>query len=182
MKTLLLLLSLGVASTAQAQATWKGLSFGQTRDNVRAALSAQNFEVETSQEGSLQSVSDYQLLLPGMRNALPLRAEFRFTDAGGLMDITLSLDFAVMKQNFPSIGGDEALLDFASEKLTRALTDRYATPTSRQSDCDADSATIAKRPVACAINWHDPGQSVELDWFTHGPRLFIRYQMLAPDL
>jgi len=178
-KTLLLFLSLGLVSTAQAQATWKGLSFGQTRDSVRAALAGQNFDVETSQEGSLQSVSDYQLLLPGMRNALPLRAEFRFTDAGGLMDITLSLDFAIMKQNFPSIGGDEALLDFASQKLTRALTDRYATPISRQSDCDADAA---KRPAACAINWHDPGQSVELDWFTHGPRLFIRYQMLAPDL
>ena len=178
MKTLLLLLSLGLASTAQAQATWKGLTFGQTRDSVRAALAAQNFEVETSQEGSLQSVSDYQLFLPGMRNALPLRADFRFTDAGGLMDITLSLDFAIMKQNFPSIGGDEALLAFASDKLTRALTDRYATPIARAADCDAD----AKRPTACTVNWHDPGQSVELDWFTHGPKLFIRYQMLAPDL
>jgi hypothetical protein len=178
-KTLILLLSLGFVSTAQAQNTWKGLHFGDNRDNVRAALTAQNFEVETSQEGSLQSVSDYQLFLPGMRNSLPLRAEFRFTDGGGLMDVTLSLDFAIMKQNFPSIGGDEALMAFASDKLTRALTDRYATPIGRTADCDADSA---KRPLTCAINWHDPYQSVELDWFTHGPRLFIRYQMLAPDL
>jgi hypothetical protein len=172
-KTLLLLLSLGLASVAHAQTTWKGLSFGESRDNVRAALAAQNFDVETSQEGSLQSVNDYQLLLPGMKNALPLRADFRFTSAGGLMDITLSLDLAAMRQSFPNIAGENALLAFASTKLTRALTDKYAAPISRQAGCSAD---------ACAINWRDPGQSVELNWLTHAPKLFIRYQMLTPDL
>ena len=182
MKALTALLALTLAATAGAQSTWKNLRFGQSRDDVRNTLTTQGIAVETSQEGSLQSTSDFQLFVPGLRHTLPLHTEFRFTDAGGLMDITLSLDFAIMKQNFPSIGGDEALLNFASDKLTRALTDRYATPISRQADCDADAATVAKRPVACAINWHDPGQSVELDWYTHGPRLFIRYQMLAPDL
>ena len=178
-----LLLVLIFATTASAQATWKNLHFGQTRDQVRAQLAAESFPVETSQEGSLQSVSDYDMLLPGMRTALPLRADFRFSDDGGLMDITLSLDFAAMKRNFPNIGGDEQLLAFAAERFTRALTDKYGIPLSKRSECDADAATLAKIASAqCTINYRDPAQSVELNWFTHTPRLFIRYQMLAPDL
>jgi hypothetical protein len=178
-----LLFVLIFATTASAQTTWKGLHFGQTRDQVRAQLAAESFPVETSQEGSLQSVSDYDMLLPGMRIALPLRADFRFSDDGGLIDITLSLDFAAMKRNFPNIGGDEQLLAFAAERFTRALTDKYGIPLSKRSECDADAATLAKTATAqCTINYRDPAQSVELNWFTHTPRLFIRYQMLAPDL
>jgi hypothetical protein len=180
MKSLLLVLVL--ATTASAQTTWHNLRFGQSRDEVRSALAAQSFPVETSAEGSLQSVSDYQLLLPGMRYALPLRADFHFTDAGGLMNVVLSLDVNGMKQNFSHVGTEEALMLFASERLNRALTDKYGVPLDSQSDCTADAATLAKRPVACTINWRDPGQSIELNWVTRVPRLFIRYQMLTPDL
>jgi hypothetical protein len=118
-----------------------------------------------------------------MRRTLPLRADFHFTDEGGLMDVTLSLDFAAMKRNYSDIGGDEALLAFTAERFTRALTDKYGIPLFKRPACDADAPTLAKQPNAlCTINWRDPGQSIELNWFTHAPRLFIRYQMLAPDL
>jgi hypothetical protein len=178
-----LLLILLLTGTISAQTTWKNLRFGETRNQVRAQLAAENFTVETSQEGALQSVSDYDMLLPGMRIALPLRADFRFTDDGGLMDITLSLDFAAMKRNFPDVGGDEQLLAFAAERFTRSLTDKYGIPLYKRDTCDADAATLAKTPSAqCTINYRDPAQSIELNWFTHTPRLFIRYQMLAPDL
>jgi hypothetical protein len=171
-----------LCTTATAQTTWHNLRFGASRDEVRSALAAQSFPVETSAEGSLQSVSNYQLLLPGMRYALPLRADFHFTDAGGLMNVVLSLDVIAMKQNFSNVGGDEALMLFAADKLNRALNDKYGPPLDIQADCAADAATLAKRPVTCAVNWHDPGQSVELNWITRVPRLYIRYQMLAPDL
>ena len=177
-----LLLVLVLATTASAQTTWHNLRFGQSRDEVRSALAAQSFAVETSAEGSLQSVSDYQLLLPGMRYALPLRADFHFTDAGGLMNVVLSLDIGGMRQNFSHLGSEEALMLFASERLTRALTDKYGVPLDSQSDCTADAPTLARRPVACTINWRDPAQSIELNWVTRIPRLFIRYQMLSPDL
>lgn|GEM_PF-2362817 len=163
-----------------AQTTWKNLHFGDTRDAVRSTLTAQNFPVETSQEGALQSVSDYDILLPGMRNTLPLRADFHFTDAGGLMDVTLSLDFPAMRRVYPSLGGDDRLLAFAADKFNRALTDKYGFPLFKRPECDADPTKTANQ--VCTINWRDPAQSVELDWFAHTPRLFIRYQMISPDL
>jgi hypothetical protein len=182
MKALAVLTCALLAVSAHAQTTWKGLNFGQNRESVRAALAAQNFDVEVSQEGSLQSVSDYQLLLPGMRNPFPLKADFHFTDAGGLMNITLSLDLAAMRQNFSYVGNDEAMLLFAATRLQRALTDRYFAPLDAANDCATDAATTAKRPLACDIHWHAPTSSVELNWTTRSPRLYIRYQMLAPDL
>jgi hypothetical protein len=180
-----LLLAFTLASTAHAQipATWKGLHFGQTRTQVRAQLAAEGFVVETSQEGALQSVANYLLLLPGTRRTLPLRADFHFTDDGGLMDIVLSLDFPAMRRANSDLGGDDLLLAFASERLNRALTDKYGIPVLRRPECDADAATLAKQPTAfCATNWRDLAQSVELNWLAHPQRLFIRYQMLAPDL
>jgi hypothetical protein len=180
-KLLTTLLALTLATSVRAQSTWKNLHFGQTRDDVRAALAAQSIAVETSQEGSLQSTSDYQLMLPGLRRALPLRTDFRFTDAGGLMNITLYLDIPSMKQDYTEFRTDEALLAFASDKLTRALTDIYAAPLSTTSECETDLNTATK-PIGCTINWHGTGQSIAIDWLTRPSHLYIRYQMLAPDL
>lgn len=177
------LLALALATTAAAQTTWHNVRFGDTRDQVRSELAAQNFPVETSQEGSLQSVSNYNILLPGMRNTLPLRADFHFTDDNRLMDVTLSLDFAAMRRIYPSLGGDDALLAFAYDRFNRALTDKYGVPLFVRPDCTADATTLAKQPnPLCTINWRDPAQSVELTWLQHPSRLFIRYQMLVADL
>jgi hypothetical protein len=178
-----LLVTILLTVSASAQTTWKNLHFGDTRDVVRSALAAQNFAVETSQDGSLQSVSNYDILLPGMRNTLPLRANFHFADSGGLMDVTLSLDFPAMRHIYPNLRGDDVMLAFAADKFNRALTDKYGIPLFKRAECDADAVTLAKTPNAvCTINWRDPAQSIELDWLTHTPRLFIRYQMLSPDL
>jgi len=183
MKALTLCLTLTLATASHAQTTWKNLHFGETRTQVRAQLASENFAVETSQEGSLEATSDYDIQLPGMRRTLPLRAGFHFDDGGGLIDITLFLDLAAMKRTYADLGSDDAFLTFAAERFTRALTDKYGIPILKRPDCDADAATLAKTPTAfCAINWRDPGQSIELNWFTHTPRLFIRYQMLAADL
>lgn len=176
-------LSFALALPAAAQITWHNVRFGETREQVRSELAAQGFPVEISQEGSLQSISDYNILLPGMRNTLPLRADFHFTDAGTLMDVTLSLDLPAMRRSYPSLGGDEALLAFAYERFNRALSDKYAAPLFVRSECSADGATLAKLPSPmCTVNFRGEGQSVELTWLQRPYRLFIRYQMLASDL
>jgi hypothetical protein len=176
-------LTFALAATSHAQTTWKGLHFGQSRDDVRNALAAQHVDVETSQEGSLQSDTDYQLFVPGLRHTLPFRTDLRFTDAGGLMDITLWLDLRALRENYPEYRTDDTLLGFAADKLTRSLTDIYAAPVTTTSECDADPTTLAKpQPIGCTINWHSPAQSVSIDWLTHPTHLFIRYQMLSPDL
>ena len=167
-----------LATAAPAQTTWKGLHFGQSRDDVRAQLARQNITAETSQEGSLQSTADYDMLLPGMRTSFPFRMDFHFTDEGGLMDVTLTLDILAARRTWAD-QNEEALLTLATDKLTRALTDKYGVPLSRSQACDADTK---QTPEICAINWHDAAQSVELDRVKHTPRLFVRYQMLAADL
>jgi hypothetical protein len=178
-----LLFTLTLAITSHAQATWKGLHFGQSRDEVRNTLAAQHVDVETSQEGSLQSVTDYQLFVPGLRHTLPFHTDLRFTDDGGLMDITLWLNLRALRESYPEYTTDDTLLGFASDRLTRSLTNIYAAPVTTTSECDADPATLAKsQPVGCTINWHSPAQSVSIDWLTHPAHLFIRYQMLSPDL
>jgi hypothetical protein len=181
-KALTILVALTLAATAPAQSTWKNLHFGQSRDDVRTALTAQDIAVETSQEGSLESTSDYQLFVPGLRHTLPLHAQFRFTDAGGLMDITLNLDLPAMRQTYTEFRTDETLLTFASDRLTRALTNIYAAPVSTTSECDADPSTFANKPTGCTIDWHGTAQSIAIEWFTHPAHLYIRYQMLSPDL
>lgn len=180
--SLILLAALATAATAHAQTTWRGLRFGDTREAVRSQLSAQNIEVVASQEGSLQSTSDYQLVLPGLTRALPFRLDFRFTDAGGLMDVTLWLDLTAMRQNYSEYRTDDAMLAFASERLSRALNDIYNAPMTESSGCDADAAAFAKGPVECDAHWHAHGQSVALIWHSRPATMFIRYQMLPADL
>ena len=155
--TKLAFLLLALTTAASAQTTWKNLHFGQSRDQVRSSLATQNFPVETSAEGSLQSVSDYQLLLPGMRYALPMRADFHFDDAGGLVNIVLSLDIPAMKQNFAYRRQRGTAMIFAAEKLTRALTEKYAAPLNEKDDCTVEAATLARRPSPAPSTGTTPG-------------------------
>jgi hypothetical protein len=184
LRTLLTLTLLAVATAAHAQqppvSTWHGLRFGDTRDQVRAQLNAQHIPVETSQEGALQSTTDYDLFLPGLRYTLPLLSSYHFTDAGTLMDVTLTLDLAAMRHNWSSLGTDDAMTRFASEHLAGALAGRYGAPLYRSPACDAD----AKEPATCAYFWNGPDQSILLERSPspHGPHLMLRYQMLATDL
>lgn len=183
MRFLTAALSLALTLSAAAQTTWHNVHFGETREQVRSELQAQGFPVETSQEGSLQSISNYNILLPGMRNTLPLRADFHFTDAGTLMDVTLSLDLPAMRQAYPSLGGEDALLAFAYDRFNRALTDKYGVPLFTRSECTADPAALAKIPnPVCTVNFRDPTQSIELTWRQRPGHLYIRYQTLVSDL
>ncbi len=177
---LLLALSL-VSASACAQSTWHNLHFGQSRDDVRAQLSAQNMPVETSQEGTLQSTTDFELALPGLRYTLPMLASFHFNDAAQLSDVTLTLDLAGMHRYWATLGSDDTLLAFATEHLTSAISGRYGAPIYRSPACDTDPKT---QPSFCLFSWHGTEQTIEMERHAsaRGPRLLIRYQPLATDL
>lgn len=178
--TLAVLVALSTAVQAQSVTTWHGLRFGDTREQVRAQLNAQHIPTETSQEGALQSTSDYDLFLPGLRYTLPMLSSYHFTDAGTLMDITLTLDLTAVRRSWSSLGSDEAITRFLSDHLAGALAGRYGAPLYRSPSCDAD----AKEPATCAYFWNGPQQSILLERSSsaHGPHLLLRYQMLAGDL
>ena len=178
---LLLVLSLATATTAaSAQTTWQGLHFGESRDDVHTQLTAQNLPVGTSQDGSLQSNTDYELPLPGLRHTFPMLVNFHFDDNATLADITLSLDLSGMRRYWAAVGSDEALSSFAAEHLTTALSGRYGAPLYRSTTCDAEP----KQGSSCVVSWHGTDQTVELEHLStpNGPRLLIHYQPLATAL
>jgi hypothetical protein len=164
-------------SLCSAQTTWKGLHFGEQRQDVRTDLHAQGLDVELSQENSLQSTADYELALPGLLHTLPMRANFHFDDHDQLADINLVLDVAGMRRYWAVLGPDEALMNFAEEKLLEALSGRYGAPLYRSPDCE-------KAAAACMVYWRGQDQVVEMERGpgAHGSRLMVRYQPLATEL
>ncbi len=179
---LALLIAIAAASTAaSAQTTWHNVHFGESRDDVRSQITAQNMPLSTSQDGTLQANSDYELALPGLRYTFPMLVSFHFDKAAALTDVTLALDLSGMKHNWATIGTDEALINFAAEHLTGALSSIYGTPLYRSTACDTD----AKQASAfCILSWRGNNQTVEIEHSntSHGQRLLIRYQPLASDL
>jgi hypothetical protein len=178
---LFLTLILAATTTAAAQSTWHGVHFGESRDDVRTQLTAQNLPVEASQEGTLQSNTDYELPIPGLRHTFPMFVSFHFDDNNALADVSLTLDVPGMHRYWAIIGSDESLFNFAEEHLIGALSGLYGTPLYRSSACDAEPKQPA--PV-CIYSWRGSDQTVQLERLTtpRGQRLVIRYQPLATDL
>jgi hypothetical protein len=177
----LLILTLALCSTfADAQTTWQGLTFGQTREQAKAQLGAQNFAVETSQNGMLQSVADYDLLLPGFTKAMPFRVDLLFID-DRLIGVNLSLDTAGMHRNFPDIAGED-LLSFAASHLAHTLSAKYGSPLFHDFACDTEPAATHHAGAPCTVSWRGNEQSVSLFWTVHHSTIVIRYTALTTDL
>jgi len=181
-RSLLLALTLTLAtSAASAQNTWHGLHFGESRDDVRAQLTAQNMPSTSSQDGTLQANADYDLLLPGLRYPFPTIVSVHFDDRAALADITLSLDLPGMRRDWAALGSDDALLHFAAEHFTAALSGRYGAPLYSSNSCNIEP----KQPSSfCIVSWRGTDQTIELEnaLTPRGSRLLIRYQPLATDL
>jgi len=168
------------ALPAGAQTTWHGLSFGMSRDDARSLLASQGIQVENNNDGDLEGTGNAQIMLPGLTQTIPVRPELRFTEAGGLMDVTLSLDFTAAKQNLTQYHTDIDILAFVADRTTRALTAKYSSPIFSTPGCDNDPH--GSTSLDCTTTFHATGQSVAIDWANHPAHLFIRYQMLSPDL
>jgi hypothetical protein len=177
---LLFLCSLAITASASAQNTWQNLHFGEPTDSVRSQLATQNIAVATSPEGTLQSTADYQLPIPGLSNTFPMQVNVHFDTQSNLSDVTLALDLLGMRRYWGTVGPDEAIYNFASEKLMGALSGRYGAPIYSSNDCSEP----LKPGSYCIVSWHGTDQTIELEraLSSRGLRLLIRYQPLVTAL
>lgn len=171
----LLLLCFATAS-ASAQ-TWDRLNFGQSRDSVHSQLDNQNLPVGSTPDGNLQTNTDYPVLIPGLLYPIPMMVTFYFDTNSHLAEITLALDLPAMRHDWASIGPDEALYDFASDKLAFALAGQYGAPIFSSNACNAETLT-----APCTVQWRDPNQAIQLERIPTGHHLRIHYLPLAPTL
>jgi hypothetical protein len=173
----ILLLCLSTAS-ASAQQTWGSVHFGQSRDAVQAQLNNQNLPVESAPSDALQTNSDYPLPLPGLLYPIPMMANFHFDANSKLDTVVLSLDLPAMRHDWASIGSDEALYNFAADKLSFALAGQYGAPIFTSPTCNVATET----PTPCTIQWHGTNQVIQLESIPTGRHLRIRYLPLASAL
>ena len=170
---LALLLSLCLAVTsASAQTLWSGLHFGQSRDAVQAQLTNQNLPIESTANGSLQTNSDYPLPLPGLQYPIPMMVTFHFDTNSHLVDIALSLDLPAMRHDWAAVGTDEALYNFAADKLSFALAGNYGAPTFSSPACNVASELLT---TPCTIQWRTSNQVIQLERIPTGRHLRIEY-------
>lgn len=171
-----LLFALPIA--AQQPSTWHGLHFGDTVDQVKAQLAAQDISTSTSLDGVLSAVKDYDLELPGLSHAITLLPRFHFTTDGRLQDVTLPVDLAGMRREWNgTTGNDSTTLLFAQQHLAGALAGIYGAPIYTSPGCDV----AAKDPAAtCVLFWKGDAQTITLE--RSGSSLFVRYQTVVTDL
>jgi hypothetical protein len=174
--TLLLCLS---AATASAQ-TWGGVTLGQSRDAIQSQLNNQNLPVESLPDGDLQTNSDNPIPLPGLLYPIPMMATFHFDAKSRLNETTLSLDLAAMHRDWAALGSDEALYNFAADKLAFALAGQYGAPTFSSPSCNI----VIEAPTApCTFQWRvNSSQVVQLESIPSGHHLRIHYLPVATAL
>lgn len=178
MRLSLLTLVLCLASaTASAQLTWDNLSFGQSRDSVHTQLDNQPLAVSSTPDNNLQTNTDYPILIPGLLYPIPMMVTFRFDTSSRLAEITLSLDLPAMRHDWAALGSEEALFNFASDKLAFALAGQYGAPIFSTPTCNAESST-----APCTLQWHGNSQAIQLERTSGTRHLHIRYLPLAPTL
>jgi hypothetical protein len=170
-----LLLALCIAATSASAQTWNTLNFGQSRDSVQSQLTNQNIPVESTPDGSLQTNSDYPVTVPGLAYPLPMMVTMHFDAASHLAGISLALDLPAMRHDWPSLGSDEALYNFAADKLSLALAGNYGAPIFTTPSCTAEAAP-------CTLEWRNTLQVIQLERIPTGRHLYITYLPFAPTL
>jgi hypothetical protein len=166
------------AATASAQQTWGGVHLGQSRDGVQAQLTNQNLPVESLPDGALQTNTDNAIPLPGLLYPIPMMATFHFDTNSHLAETTLSLDLPAMRHDWASLGSDEALYNFAAEKLAFALAGQYGAPIFSSSTCNLATDTSAP----CTIEWRTNQEVIQLENIPNGHHLRIRYLPAAAPI
>ncbi|MGA8938609.1 MAG: hypothetical protein WB439_05525 [Acidobacteriaceae bacterium] len=159
------------AAAACAQSPWPaGVSLGDSRDNVRIALDRDNLPAGSTPDGSLQTNSDYPVSLPGLRYPIPMMLTFAFDTNSRLAEMTLSLDLPAMRRDWAAVGSDEALYNFAADKLAFALAANHGAPIFSSPSCN--SATDAP----CTIQWREINRlTIQLERIPNGHHLRIHY-------
>ena len=104
---------------------------------------------------------------------------FHFDTTSRLADIALSLDLPAMRRDWATIGSDEALFNFAADKLSFALAGQYGTPTLASPTCSV-AAQLLTDP--CTLQWRDTHQVIQLQRIPTDHRLRILYLPPATTL
>ena len=171
MRLPLAILLLGFATaTASGQNPWRELVFGQSRDGVRSQLENANLAVESTPDGNLQSNADSPLPLPGLANPIPVMATFLFDTSAHLTEVTLSVDLPALRRDYPSLGSDEALYNFAADKLGLALAGQYGNPVFSSIACSA-----APQTAPCTLQWRSQVLVVQLESTSAGHHVRVHY-------
>lgn len=93
-------------------------------------------------------------------------ATFHFDADSRLAEITLSLDLPAMRHDWPSLGSDEAVYNFAADRLALALAAEYGAPAF--STCNAENSP-------CILQWRDPNQVIQLERIPATRHLRVHY-------
>jgi hypothetical protein len=168
----ILLLTLTLSFTTASAQTWGGVSLGQSRDAIQTQFTDANLQVSSLTDGDLQTNTAQPISLPGLLYPLPMMATFHFDAKARLAEVTLSLDLPAMRRDYAALGSDEALFNFAAEKLAFVLAGEYGTPAFSTPSCNAETTT-----APCTLQWNQPParQVIELERIPSGHHLRIRY-------
>lgn len=166
------LLLLSLAATAASAQTWGGVTLGQSRDAIQSQFNNANLPVESLSDGDLQTNNDNAISLPGLLYPLPMMATFHFDTNSRLAETTLSLDLPAMRRDWASLGSDEALFNFAADKLVLALAGQYGPPVFSTYSCSAEPIT-----APCTLQWNEKNipQVIQLERIPTGFHLRIHY-------
>jgi hypothetical protein len=175
---LAILLFILSAATASAQVPWSSVSLGDSRDGAHAKLDNLNIPVSSTPDQNLQTNSDFPLVLPGLLYPLPVMVTFRFDSNSRLAEITVALDLPAMRHEWAALGSDEALFNFADDKLAFALAGVYGPPVFSSLACNAETA------APCTLQWRDNGrnQVVQLERIPTGHHLRLIYLNISGAL
>jgi len=155
---------------------WSSVTLGDTRDSAHSKLDNLNIPVSSTPDANLQTNTDFPLILPGLLYPLPVMVTFRFDANSRLAEITLNLDLPAMRRDWAALGSDEALYNFADDKLAFALAGAYGAPSFSSPACNAEAPT-----TPCTTQWRDANRSqvIQLERIPNGHHLRIDYLPLA---
>lgn len=152
-----LFLIVAVRPDVFAQATWGGLNFGASLDQVRSYLLMQGAELE-KREVSWNIRQGWDFVPSGTGTAnlvLHFTPRLYFSSSDHLERIVLALN-----------DGDGDRANVAVTAVHEQLLGRYGPPASESADCTATN--LGGRQFECRAVWRAPNQIITLDWSYNG--------------
>jgi len=177
-----ILLVLAVQGFLYGQSTWKGLRFGMSEADVRAAYGKPlQKEVNETQETVL--VDDtFELLPPPV--SVPATVRLSLGKSGKLEVINIiakESPFANEKDEASASGSTLAVV----EQVTSSLVEHYGKALTEEGECKLTAEMLMNHtPVVCNAVWRSEGQKIEMAWSVFDGRLknfILSYQPLPTD-
>jgi hypothetical protein len=164
--SVLSMLVCAIGPVAFAESTWNNLQFGASLEEVRQALSKQDFKLEQSDKTWIVK-PDWGLKMPGLKADLifHFRPSLLFSDAGRLEVVDL-----VLKDTQPDDGAGVGQY-FAATWIEQQLIAKYGAPATQAGPCNNARVTDFvnnPRKFDCKALWKTGEQTVTLSWVHYG--------------